>query len=139
MRKYPPPPARNPAIQVVAMSRLWPGFRYYGGEGQYVFRGVAAFEALKEQYEICIRYYHRRPPKVFVNWPEVKEDAPHTYPSDGSLCLYKPGVVKWNERRLVAHTIVPWTLAWLIFYEGWLETGIWFGPEAPHTPGISEK
>ena len=122
----------------MAMRKLWPSFSCHGSKVQYVFRGVATSESLERRYGVCIHYHHCFPPKVSVNWPEIKEDAPHTYP-DGSLCLYKPGVIRWNEQRLVARSIMPWTLVWLILYEGWLETGVWLGPEAPHTPGRSEK
>lgn len=122
----------------MAMRKLWPNFRSRGSKGQYVFRGVIASEKLEERYTVRVHYRHRFPPKVFVSRPKIEEDAPHTY-SDGSLCLYKPGVIQWSERRLVARSVMPWTVAWLIFYEGWLETGIWFGPEAPHTPGCADK
>ena len=27
---------------------------------------------------------------------------------------------------------MDWTIAWIYFYEVWLETKIWYGPEASH-------
>ena len=27
---------------------------------------------------------------------------------------------------------MDWTIAWIYFYEVWLETNIWYGPEVPH-------
>lgn len=33
---------------------------------------------------------------------------------------------------MIAETIVPWTALWLLYYELWLETDEWLGPEAPH-------
>ena len=38
----------------------------------------------------------------------------------------------WNVDKLIAKDIVPWTAAWIYFYEYWLRTGEWVGPEAPH-------
>jgi hypothetical protein len=33
----------------------------------------------------------------------------------------------------ISETIVPWAALWLAFYEIWLDTDHWYGPEAPHT------
>jgi hypothetical protein len=51
---------------------------------------------------------------------------PHTF-ADGSLCI--------NERTATAHefhadTTVPWIYSWFYFYERWVETGVWYGPQA---------
>lgn len=59
---------------------------------------------------------------------------PHTF-ADGSICV--------NDRapsiyEFIADTTVPWIYSWLYFYERWLETGIWFGPQAPgHEIGLA--
>lgn len=52
---------------------------------------------------------------------------PHSF-DDGSLCV--------SDRVASAHefhadTTVPWIYSWFYFYERWLETDIWFGPQAP--------
>lgn len=52
---------------------------------------------------------------------------PHTF-ADGSLCV--------NDRapstyEFIADTTVPWIYSWLYFYERWVETGVWYGPQAP--------
>ena len=41
--------------------------------------------------------------------------------------------------KLVAKEIMSWTIAWLYFYEAWLQTGKWFGPESHHTPNIIKE
>jgi len=32
----------------------------------------------------------------------------------------------------VAGDIMGWTAGWIYFYEYWLQTGEWIGPEVPH-------
>jgi hypothetical protein len=51
---------------------------------------------------------------------------PHTF-ADGSLCVTERTAMA-NEFR--ADTTVPWIYSWFYFYERWLETGIWYGPQA---------
>jgi hypothetical protein len=36
----------------------------------------------------------------------------------------------------LAHTIVPWLISWLVFYEIWLVSGVWHG--GGFEPGESE-
>jgi hypothetical protein len=122
----------------MAMRTYWPSFSSSGSCGQYVFRGPLQPSEDAERYGVKIRYQYGAAPRVTVTDPVLDEDAPHTY-SDDSLCLYKPGVFQWHDGRLVAKCIVPWTSAWLLFYEGWQETGVWFGPEAPHTHGTLKR
>lgn len=52
--------------------------------------------------------------------------------TDGSLCLHVPG--EWRPDMLLAATIVPWTLEWLVHYEAWLATGEWRGGGVDHGP-----
>jgi len=70
-------------------------------------------------------------PKVWVTYPPIRPDAPHRYP-DHSLCLYYPDDGSWHPDAGISKTIVPWTAEWLLFYEYWLQTGIWWGVEVPH-------
>ena len=67
------------------------------------------------------------------------EPIPHHYPNPHRpdlplLCLYDPAAHEWDRPRVVANTVVPWTIDWLACYEGWLATGEWAGggrhPEA---------
>ena len=70
------------------------------------------------------------PPKVFVEDPEIEDQAdervPHRY-RDGSLCLYLPGTGEWKRDMFLADTILPWTSEWLLHYELWLATSEWHG------------
>lgn len=75
--------------------------------------------------------WHSKPPEVKIESPKIHSDAPHRY-SDGSLCLYFPQDNDWSPSKFIAKTIVPWTALWLAFYEIWLDTDHWYGPEASH-------
>jgi hypothetical protein len=92
-------------------------------------------------YTVKIAYRERGVPTVWVVSPPLKPDAPHTYGAEGGLCLYTPSEWNWQGDRVIAETIIPWTVSWLRFYELWLDTGKWLGPETPHssskTPGHS--
>ncbi|MDZ4258235.1 MAG: hypothetical protein U0974_02510 [Gemmatimonadales bacterium] len=48
--------------------------------------------------------------------------------------MYRPGEWRWNSSASLAETIVPWAALWLYYYEAWQVTGVWYGPEAPHSP-----
>ena len=84
-------------------------------------------------YKIRIRYRLGGIPKIRILSPTLKPKPPHTY-SDGSLCLYTPGEGSWREDKLLADTILPWAAIWLYYYELWVDTDKWQGPETPHGP-----
>ena len=57
-------------------------------------------------------------------------DFPHNYDIDIEnkmvrICLYRYS--EFTSSKLLANTIVPWTIEWLYFYELWLTTGEWLG------------
>jgi len=57
---------------------------------------------------------------------------PHTF-DDGSLCVNDRSP---NDYEFIAFTAVPWLYSWLFFYEHWLDTGEWVGPQvAGHEVG----
>jgi hypothetical protein len=82
-------------------------------------------------YIVSIRWQEGGTPEVWVDSPTLATGTPHLYPQ-GRLCLYYPDDRTWHRGRLIADTIVPLTAEWLLFYEFWLLTGMWYGPEAPH-------
>lgn len=65
----------------------------------------------------------------------VTRRPPHTF-GDGTLCV--------NDRspsnfEFIAFTTVPWLYSWLFFYEHWLDTGEWVGPQVEgHEVGGAE-
>jgi hypothetical protein len=78
-----------------------------------------------------IRYKYGGVPIVSITSPLI-EPSPviHMY-GDRSLCLYFPEDDRWKVSDDVHKKIVPWVAEWLVFYELYLLTGKWLGPEAP--------
>lgn len=69
-------------------------------------------------------------PKVWVFGDELEklnaDDFPHKFDIDMDakmvrICLYRYS--EFNGYKLLANTIVPWTVEWLYFYELQLATG----------------
>lgn len=94
---------------------------------------------LSEEYRLHFEYEcqgkWRYSLKVTLSGENVRgldrEDFPHHYGIDKAkkrvdLCLYRGGC-QFNTRKLLAETVVPWAIEWLLHYEGWLTTGAWHG------------
>jgi hypothetical protein len=98
-----------------------------------VFRGAYSHPISGNQYrfEVIVRNPHATP-QVFLTDPLVDPKCPHIYLFDKSLCLYFPPDFHWDQTKLIASTIIPWTICWLYFYDKWLRSGVWYGPESPH-------
>ena len=118
--------------EVSQMKKLFPQFRCRIKGGLPVWQGDLQPTETSPQYHISIQYELSGRCSVYVLDPIIKSNAPHRY-SNHSLCLYYPKDKNSLEQG-VARTIVPWTAEWLLYYEAWLVTGQWFGPEAPHLP-----
>jgi hypothetical protein len=104
-----------------------------------VWRGE--LRPLAQSYSVQISYcaFSFRPAditarraQVEISNPELRFDAsgfmPHIYPNSfmptrPRLCLHRPE--EWRPTMVIADTIVPWTVEWLIAYEGWRATGCW--------------
>jgi len=61
--------------------------------------------------------------------PRADACIPHIYPNNSAppfprLCLHQ--LHEWAPSMIIADTIMPWTLEWLVAYEGWRATGTWF-------------
>ncbi|TQE98703.1 MAG: hypothetical protein FKY71_12455 [Spiribacter salinus] len=72
--------------------------------------------------------------------PDARQEAPlpHVFPEPecphlSALCLFDPRRGEWNHDDLIAETTIPWTVDWLVCYEGWLATGSWYGGGRPVT------
>ncbi|MFC0298455.1 hypothetical protein [Geobacillus jurassicus] len=122
------------AQQRCKIQQFFPSFRYFK-KGYWI--GTLRPTLSSPFYTIKI-IYGKYNPKVFVIKPTIHKEAPHRY-SDGSLCLYYPGDRSYHESLFIADTIIPWTAEWLYYYEKWLEDGIWWGPEAPHSYKLKKQ
>ena len=118
-------------IQRLAMRSKFPGFHCHKKGGCLIFTGMLRPAKANSSYKIQAEYTPSQLPKVFVLSPEIHPRAPHLW-DDKSLCLFNPSTFHWHTHYLIAKFIIPWTAFWLYFYEGWLETGNWYGPEFPH-------
>lgn len=107
-------------------------------------RGVVQPLPLSDEYRVRIEYALGEAPKTWVESPILRSreeggDIPHVYWDEGPRpCLYLPRSGEWRGERLLAATIVPWLLEWLVFYEDWHATGEWRGGGV-HPPDRSGK
>lgn len=132
------PSALTVAIQCYHMRCFWPQFASKTNRGNYAcWTGKLQPTHLSETFQVEIAYTAPWRPKVCVLSPELKVHPEHTrLPhvfSDGTLCVHTDK--DWRPGLVIARTILPWTCAWLYFYELWLLTGCWLGggthPEFP--------
>jgi hypothetical protein len=125
------------------MRQRFPGFRVTA-RGRITWRGEVRPRPEGATFTLEVRAGKTpaHAPKVRVLAPILvaapgSRVPPHCF-GDGSLCLYHPRENPWWGDQYIAETIVPWACEWCYFYEVWLETGRWFGPEYPHGPSIKE-
>lgn len=132
-RKKRIPPRRvhslNLALQNFWIKKYFPQFEYQDDAKQW--SGMLISTHMQQTYSVKI-VYKSEYPQVFITHPQIIKNSPHTY-DDNSLCLYYPPDKSYKKDKLIAKTIIPWTCEWLYYYEIWLETGVWWGPEAPHS------
>ena len=121
MGKMRNPHKGNEFIQIQAMKSKFPQFTSKRSNGELVFTGDLLIKPELPIYNVSVHYRFGLSPKVFVNSPELDKNCPHRY-VDESLCLYHRDNFKWNADKLVATTIMQWTIAWIYFYEAWLQT-----------------
>ena len=124
------------AIQQACIRERFPQFHY--SRAQSTWTGKLRPTAKSREYLVEITYTLYSIPQVFILRPKLHPNAPHIYKKSGALCLYYPEDGSWNNRKLLGNTIFLWTAEWLYYYELWLATGEWFGPEVPHTGKNSE-
>jgi hypothetical protein len=136
-RRRIPPSKRILTIgqQVSKMRSDFPAFTYRREGGVPTWRGTlqptesSPIYEVKLVYSLCGKYHS--PPSVWIESPVLHPYAPHRYRS-GALCLYLPRDWSWTPHKYISKTIVLWAALWLAFYEIWIDTGHWYGPEAPH-------
>lgn len=99
-------------------------------EGYIEFSGILRVKPELPEYSISILYRQNISPEVRILSPKLDKNPPHYYKESQTLCLYHPKLFQWKKTRLVADEIMLWTAGWIYFYELWLQTGEWFGPNA---------
>jgi hypothetical protein len=89
---------------------------------------------MSREYRVHLEYQVQHLPRVFIDDPPLKRLHPdkrveHTF-SDNEVCLFRR---EFHSDMILARTVLPWLLLWLVFYESWRVTGNWQG-EGEH-PG----
>lgn len=122
----------KPAQQIRDMRRNFPQFSYRMTRNEgLIWKGTLQPTLESSSYTMRIQHSIRRIPRVFVDTPQLHDDAPHRY-RDGSLCLYWPEEWAWAPDKSLASTLIPWAAMWLYYYEIWMFCGKWLGPTSPH-------
>lgn len=123
----------NTDIQIQAMRARYPQFKAKKNEdGTIVFIGNLQVKPELPVYTIKIIYKGNFRPQVFILDPIPDPEAPHIFSDSESLCLYHQKDYKWNKKKLIATDIMGWVAGWIYFYEYWLQSGEWIGPEVSH-------
>ena len=129
-------PKHDGSIQRAYMRQQFPHFSVCWKCGRYLFAGTLQPTEASPIYRVKIHYALNEHPKVFVVEPDIAPNAPHRY-KDQSLCLFHPKNFTWTNSCLISKYTIPWTAAWLRFYEIWQKTGKWFADEEPHNTQTS--
>lgn len=132
MAKYFKTQQPNILTQIGAMKSKYPQFHSTVKGVCVTFTGELMVKPELPIYTVSVEYRGDQKPLVHIISPSLVENAKHTY-SDKSLCLYHPDNFNWHSSRLVAKEIMQWTIAWIYFYEYWLQSGEWIGPEVSHS------
>lgn len=124
--------------QIGAMKKNYPQFKFKIEREEIIFKGEIQVKPEFPVYTLSIRYRGNKAPIVKVIKPKLVEKPPHFYKETKSLCLYHPHNFYWNSSKLIANEIMDWAIAWVYFYEVWLDTGIWYAPEVPHSLNVKK-
>lgn len=101
---------------------------------ELIWEGYLCPTPLSKRYHVLVYYQVNRRPKVIVCGDELEKldakDFPHHFHIDTNkkavqICLHLAH--EFNSQKLLADTIIPWTIEWLYYYELWLATGEWHG------------
>jgi len=132
MSSYVPPPVALAAQLINLRGRNTHGSGHVKG-GKLTWQFDAKPTPVSRTYRLRLDYTLQGPPEVFVLDPGLQALAegrtiPHLYDQQrGRLCLYLPKSGEWHSRRLLADTLVPWSVLWLFYFEEWLISGEWKG------------
>jgi hypothetical protein len=141
MSHYPRPRSLPLERQVAALRALWPLGKVSIADRGLIWTGSLTPTPLSRTYRVRLTL----PPDVGrpiveVIEPNLRELAgpgaiPHLYCQERlHLCLYTPAKGQWNRTMSIAHTLLPWAMLWLYYFEDWLPDRVWRGGGTPHEP-----
>ena len=142
-RRFFPKPRLAARQQRAHMIRVWPALDCRFEGGLLIVTGLVQPTPITRDYRVRLTYKDYGVPKVYVVSPKLERrpqesdtPIPHTYeyltPGKERPCVYYPDSNEWNASMLLATSVMPWLLAWLVDYELWLATGEWLGGGIPH-------
>lgn len=129
--------SRTLAQQLGALKSAYPHARVRFSRGELLCHLELQPTPLSSTYSVEIRYRLGSRPQITVpGGLEVPPGSylPHVFPGE-RLCLCYPN--QWDSGLLIAHTTVPWTMEWLLYYELWKITGEWLG--GGHEPTTKQE
>ncbi len=104
---------------------------------QNALKGIDHSFFLEKYCLELIRSKEQYVPDISIVHPILDDKVHHTFQNKKSLCLFHPEDYKWNEGISISKEMIPWAFMWIYFYEVWLETGEWLGPEHPKSKQIN--
>lgn len=116
--------------QLAYMRLVWPCLNCRVARKLLICSGKLMPLDISDEYTVRVTYRIGDIPVVWVDGlPSTEKEKtgnkiPHRF-QNGSICLFCGN--DWSADKTIAHTIIPWLLEWLVFYEGWLTTGDWQG------------
>jgi hypothetical protein len=125
---------RHHAVQKYLIEKHFPCFRCRLHKGILTCVGDITPSEHCNTYRIEIRLNRGDVPMVRILEPRIPSEIyrrVHIY-RNGTLCLFDPRERPWSNRDNLHETVIPWTAEWLVYYELFLISGEWHGPEAPH-------
>ncbi len=134
--------------QIQSMASAWPTLKVVHRNGplaawegplQALFKKFTVRIVYRAPFAIELLDPRRIQPRVSVVDPPLRPrrndpegSLPHVYyvgagPTDVVLCMFDPETDEWSPQLPLSETTVPWTIDWLVSYEGWRATGKWTG------------
>ncbi len=118
----------NLARQAFALRAQFPDAKTKLTSTRFTWTGTLQPTPASRIYTVRITLANWHHPQVEILDPALEgragESIPHLF-GDGSLCLQLDP--EWSGDILMVHTTVPWTSEWLLNYEIWKATGVWYG------------
>jgi len=116
------------------------------GENEIYWTHQVTPSPLSNTYRLLLHYSITDGADVYVLEPRPlklapgKDLLPHVYSTPGQkLCLYYPKYREWTPAKLYVKTLIPWACEWLVHYELWSVTGIWYGGGIDHENEAEEN
>lgn len=130
----------NLAHQAFALRHVFPDSVVHLRRGRLVWKGSLVPTDASGTYEVdLIANSPRSTPQVWVREPSLRPSddgrLPHIH-KGGNLCLNTIG--QWSSRMLFVDSVIPWTSEWLMYYELWRATDVWFGDGAEKLDQVSQ-